>query len=58
MEHVSSKSNNKICSNIFAELKDAKRRKKRMQEQIKHEEALAASLKIWNTEILKEWDTM
>ncbi len=43
---------------IFAELKDAKRRKKRMQEQIKHEEALAASLKVWNTEILKEWDTM
>ena len=42
---------------VFVELKEAKRRKKRMAEQIKHEEALAAALKVWNTEILKDWET-
>ncbi len=45
-----------VC--LVAELKEAKRRKKRMAEQIKHEEELAAALKVWNTEILKDWDTM
>ena len=43
---------------VFVELKEAKRRKKRMAEQLKHEEALAAALKVWNTEILKDWETM
>ena len=43
---------------MFVELKEAKRRKKRMAEQLKHEEALAAALKVWNTEILKDWETM
>ena len=29
-----------------------------MAEQLKHEEALTAALKVWNTEILKDWETM
>ena len=39
-------------------MKEAKQRKKQIQQQLKHEDALSAAVKVWNIEILPNWDTM
>ncbi|KAK2150057.1 hypothetical protein LSH36_426g02008 [Paralvinella palmiformis] len=39
-------------------MKEAKLRKKQLQQQLKHEDALSAAVKIWNVEILPNWETM
>ncbi|XP_071441998.1 TBC1 domain family member 14-like [Hetaerina americana] len=40
------------------DLKEAKKRKKQLQQQLKLEEQLAHAVRVWNSEILPKWDTM
>lgn len=40
------------------EQKEAKQRKRHMEQQLKHEEAMASALQVWNNEILPSWETM
>ncbi|XP_067007796.2 TBC1 domain family member 14 [Anabrus simplex] len=40
------------------ELKEAKLRKKQLQQQLKQEEQLANAARMWNNEILPKWETM
>lgn len=40
------------------ELKEAKLRKKQLQQQLKLEEQLANAARVWNNEILPKWDSM
>lgn len=42
---------------IILEQKDAKVRKKQLENQLKHEEALATAVREWNIEILPNWET-
>jgi len=48
-----------VCANCWgncAERKDAKVRKQRQEQQRKHEEQLCHSLRVWNVEILPNWE--
>lgn len=40
-----------------SEQKEVKLRKKQREQQIRHEEELSAAVRIWNTEILPNWET-
>lgn len=40
------------------ELKEVKLKKKHLQQQLKHEERLSLASKIWNVEILNNWESM
>ena len=43
---------------LLTEQREAKQRKRRKEHQLKHEEAMAAALKVWNSEILPNWENM
>lgn len=43
---------------LSAELKEAQRRKKKLEDRCKHEENIGTAAQIWNQEILPNWSTM
>ena len=53
-----------LCTSVisllycFAEQRDAKLRKKQLEQQLKNEDAMAAALRVWNTEVLTNWEAM
>jgi len=43
---------------IISEQKELKQKKRHLQQQIRQEEQLLAAAKVWNKDILPNWDSM
>jgi hypothetical protein len=43
---------------MFSEQKELKQKKKLMQQQLRQEEQLVAAARVWNKDILPNWDSV
>lgn len=47
-----------FSSSLIAELKEAQRRKKQLEERCRQEDSIGNAVLTWNNEILPHWETM
>ena len=42
---------------MSVEIKEAKDKKKKLEQQIQHEEEMASAVKVWNQDIVPRWES-